>query len=111
MFFGKTTAAGHVKPAEVHDMLDSHADFVLVDVRSKEEHMSANIPGSTLLPLDQLASGAEKVLTSKEKPIVVYCQSGIRSAQAAKVLRKLGFQDVRDMGGITGWPFQVSRGR
>ena len=111
MFFGKTTAAGHVKPAEVHDMLASGVDFVLLDVRSKEEHTSANIPGSMLLPLDQLASGAEKVLASKEKTIVVYCQSGARSAQAARVLGKLGYRDVRDMGGIMGWPFQVARGR
>jgi hypothetical protein len=71
MLFGKTTAAGHVKPAEVHDMLAKRVDFVLLDVRTKEEHMGANIPGSTLLPLDQLASGAEKTLGSKDKTIVV----------------------------------------
>jgi len=110
MFFDRGTAAGHVKPAEVHDMLANRADFILLDVRTKEEHMSASIPGSTLLPLDQLASGAEKALGGKEKAIVVYCQSGARSAQAARVLGKLGYRDVRDMGGIMGWPFQVVRG-
>lgn len=111
MFFDKKTAAGHVKPAQVHEMLANRVDFVLLDVRTKEEHMSANIPGSTLLPLDQLASSAEKTLGGKEKTIVVYCQSGARSAQAARVLGRLGYLDVRDMGGIMGWPFQVVHGR
>lgn len=111
MFFGKATTAGHVKPAEVQDMLANHVDFVLLDVRSREEHLSGHIPGSTLLPLDQLASGAGKILGNPEKKIVVYCQSGARSAQAAKVLGKLGYRDVQDLGGIMGWPFQIVRGR
>ena len=111
MFFEKVKAAGHVKPAKVHDMLANREDFILLDVRTKEENMSAHIPGSTLLPLDQLVSGAEKTLGDKGKTIVVYCQSGARSAQAARVLGKLGYLDVRDMGGIMGWPFQVERGR
>ena len=111
MFFGKTTSAGHVKPVEVQDMLANREDFVLLDVRSREEHLSGHIPGSILLPLDQLASGAGKILGNPEKKIVVYCQSGARSAQAAKVLGKLGYKDVRDLGGIMGWPFQIVRGQ
>ena len=103
--------SGHIKPAEVQDMLANRSDFTLLDVRSREEHLAAHIPGSELLPLDQLATGAERVLPGKDKTVVVYCQSGGRSAQAARILTQLGYTDVRDLGGIMGWPFQVARGR
>ena len=73
--------------------------------------MGAHIAGSTLLPLDRLEQDAGRVITQKNTPVVVYCASGARSAQASRVLRSMGYEDVRDMGGIMSWPFGVVSGR
>lgn len=111
MFFGRVAAKGRVKPAEVQDMLTNREDFILMDVRTPGEYSGAHINGSILLPLDQLVSRAEKTVADKNKKIVVYCQSGARSGQAARLLTQLGYTDVNDMGGIMGWPFGVVGGR
>ena len=111
MFFSKTIAQGRVKPAEVHDMLANRVPFTLVDVRTQSEYMGAHIAGSTLLSLDRLEQDASRVIPQKNAPVVVYCASGARSAQAARVLRGMGYEDVRDMGGIMSWPFGVVSGR
>ncbi len=111
MFFGRgTTTSNRIAPAMVQDMLANREDFVLLDVRTHPEHVSGHIPGSTLLTLDELPSRTAKVLQDQNKPIVVYCHSGARSAQAARILGKMGYADVRDLGGIMFWPFQVTRG-
>lgn len=111
MFFSKTLSQGRAKPAEVHDMLANRESFLLLDVRTQAEYMGAHIAGSTLLPLDRLEQDAGRVIPQKNTPVVVYCASGARSAQASRVLRSMGYEDVRDMGGIMSWPFGVVSGR
>ena len=109
MLFAKS-ATNRVKPAQVQDMLANRVPFVLLDVRTREEHAGGHIPGSTLLPLDQLPSKAATALPDRNAKIVVYCASGGRSAQAARYLAQLGYTDVSDLGGIMGWPFQIVGG-
>jgi len=109
MFFTKT-ASTRIKPAQVQDMLANRVPFVLLDVRTRAEHLGGHIPGSTLLPLDQLPAQAESVLPDRNAKIVVYCASGGRSAQAARFLSQQGYTDVSDLGGIMGWPFGIVGG-
>jgi len=110
MFFGLCAKSARVKPAEVQDMLANRTRFTLLDVRSREEHVGGHIPGSTLLPLDKLPSGAARAIPDKAGIIVVYCHSGARSAQAVRILTQLGYTDVRNLGGLMHWPFQIVRG-
>ncbi len=109
MFFTKS-ATNRIKPAQVQDMLANRVPFVLLDVRTHAEHAGGHIPGSTLLPLDQLPARAETVLPDRNARIVVYCASGARSAQAARFLAQLGYADVSDLGGIMSWPFGIVGG-
>lgn len=87
------------------------ANTLLLDVRTVDEHRAARIPGSTLIPLDQLQARAGADLPDKSRPIVVYCHSGGRSAQAARLLASMGYQQIFDMGGIMNWPYETQRGR
>ncbi|OFZ19208.1 MAG: hypothetical protein A2X94_11320 [Bdellovibrionales bacterium GWB1_55_8] len=73
----------------------------LIDVRSQGEFSLGSIPGSRNVPLQQLPSAVSKF--DRNKPIVVYCQSGARSSHAAKMLRSRGFQAVHDLGAISNW--------
>ncbi len=80
--------------------MENNSDIILLDVRTEEENKEIRIPGSTLIPLDKLESNVEIVIPDKEKTIYVYCRSGNRSVSAVKILLKLGYKNVYDLGGI-----------
>ncbi len=74
---------------------------VLVDVRTSGEYGSGHIKGAKSLPLDSLSRITKKI--SKDTDVIVYCQSGSRSAQAASQLKSMGYVNVHDFGGINKW--------
>lgn len=74
----------------------------LLDVRSSEEFGGGHIDGATNIPVQELAGRSDE-LGDKETPIVVYCQSGGRSAMAKRLLENQGFANVHDLGGIAEW--------
>jgi len=75
---------------------------LLVDVRSESEHAGGAIEGSINIPIQEL-SGRMAELGDRDAEIVVYCQSGGRSAMAKRLLEKNGFTKVHDLGGIGRW--------
>jgi rhodanese-related sulfurtransferase len=75
---------------------------MLVDVRSPGEFSGGHIEGSLSIPIQELA-GRMGELGDKSGQIVVYCQSGGRSAMAKRLLESNGFTNVHDMGGIGRW--------
>jgi rhodanese-related sulfurtransferase len=83
------------------ELMDKNKQFV--DVRTPVEYKGNHIRGFKNIPLQQLAQKAEKEL-SKEKEVIVICQSGMRSGQASKILSKLGFTKVTNVkGGMNSW--------
>jgi rhodanese-related sulfurtransferase len=73
-----------------------------IDVRTPGEFKGRCIQGFKNIPLDQLATKASAL--SKENEVFVICQSGMRSARAAKVLKSLGFQKITNVkGGMSAW--------
>lgn len=75
---------------------------ILLDVRTKEEYRTYHIDGSINIPL-QTIDETEMHIGDKNKRIYVYCQSGVRSASAFRFLKKAGFSDVIDIGGISAY--------
>ncbi|RYY16973.1 MAG: rhodanese-like domain-containing protein, partial [Cytophagaceae bacterium] len=61
------------------------------------EQQRRHLPGAVLLPLPLLAARATEV--PRQGPVVVYCQSGVRSAQAVELLRGLGYENVQSLSG------------
>jgi len=75
---------------------------VLVDVRTPQEHASRKIDGSKLIPLQELGNRFNEI--PKDADVVLFCQNGIRSIMACRMLKKLGYSKVRNMaGGISRW--------
>jgi len=74
---------------------------LLLDVRTSEEFRDRHLEGAVNVPLQELPARLGE-LGAKERPIVVYCRSGARSASAAMVMKSAGY-DVLDMGGIGNW--------
>ena len=91
--------------AEIEEYRNSPG-ALLVDVRSSGEYREGHIPGSVNLPLPSL-SGRKSIGVGKASPVYVYCLSGARSAQAAAVLRRMGYNNVKNIGGIAGYKGEV----
>ena len=74
-------------------------DAVLVDVREADEFQSGHIPGAVNVPL----SGIEKINIPRDKALYIYCLRGMRSKRAVAVLKRMGYENARSIGGITGY--------
>jgi rhodanese-related sulfurtransferase len=78
------------------------AGAFILDVRTLEEWNEYHVPGSTLIPLNQLSSRVAEV--PKDKEVVVVCRSGNRSATGRDVLLKAGYPQVTSLaGGLKSW--------
>ena len=74
------------------------AGATVVDVRSESEFRSGAYRGAINVPLGELAGKLQRI--RKDRPVVVYCASGSRSAMAARILKKAGYADVSNAGGL-----------
>lgn len=99
-----------ITPEEAKTRLDAGEAIILVDVRTAEEHAEVRIPGSLLLPVDEIGQRAGEVLPDTSATLFVYCRSGRRSAIAADDLSKRGYTAVYDLGGIIDWPYETETG-
>ena len=75
---------------------------LLVDVRSPGEFSSGHIDGARNIPVDAL-NARERELGGKDRPVILYCASGARSAMATRRLRAAGFSRVYNLGSISNW--------
>jgi adenylyltransferase/sulfurtransferase len=79
-------------------------DFVLVDVREPAERGIVAIPGAVPAPIGELRSGAALADLPLDRPVVLLCKSGSRSAEALTLLRDAGHRDARHLdGGVLAW--------
>ncbi len=92
------TTSGKVDGAKARSLVREGAK--LVDVRTAAEYEEKHVEGAVNVPVDAIGS---RDLGPKDKPIVVYCQSGRRSARAAETLRSRGYVNVYDIGGMSSW--------
>ncbi len=77
---------------------------LVLDVRNRSEWSEGHVPGATNIPLAELVSRVHELRAYSDRPIVVHCQGGSRSAVAASVLQAAGFPDVSDVeGGFRAW--------
>ncbi|EIE97692.1 adenylyltransferase/sulfurtransferase MoeZ [Saccharomonospora glauca] len=102
-------ASGHtITPEELKAKFDAGEDFELIDVREPHEYEIVNIKGSKLIPKDRILSGEALAELPQDKPIVLHCKSGARSAEALAALHKAGFRDATHLGGgVLAWARQV----
>jgi rhodanese-related sulfurtransferase len=91
-----------VSPADAVRLANSGAVFV--DVRDAKDYEAGHIIDARHLPAAEVASRAETLKKYREKPVIVYCESGFASAGAARALRANGFSKVVTLrGGLNSW--------
>jgi len=97
-----------ITPLELKDLIDAEKPIFLVDVREPAEWEIVRIPGATLIPKDQILRGDALASLPQDRQIVMYCKSGVRSAETLAAVKAAGFRDaVHVQGGVTGWVNQV----
>jgi molybdopterin/thiamine biosynthesis adenylyltransferase/rhodanese-related sulfurtransferase len=93
-----------VDAAGAADLLASAEPPALVDIREQDEWDEGHIPGAVHIPRGNLESRVEATVPDKERPVLLYCAGGSRSAFAAKTLEELGYERVSSLaGGYTDW--------
>ncbi|MDF1499160.1 MAG: rhodanese-like domain-containing protein [Anaerolineales bacterium] len=107
---GCSTAAGvgapeplseRISAAEYNQRFGTGVDHLLIDVRTADEFVTGHIPGAINISVQSLPDRLNEIPT--DKPLVVYCRSGNRSATATSILIDAGFSLVYDLGGIQDW--------
>ena len=78
---------------------------VLVDVREAEEFAAGHIPGAVNLPLSRI----ETVALPKDTPLFLYCLRGSRSLRAAGILKRMGYTNLRSIGGINTYKGELTK--
>ena len=94
---------------ELKQKMDAREPFELIDVRETFEYEIARIDGARLIPLGEIAERADEL--PRDRPIVVHCHSGRRSAEAVRLLQQRGFGNIYNLeGGIDAWSDQIDPG-
>lgn len=96
------TTMKEISVQELKEMMDKHEDFQLIDVREDFEYEMSNL-GGVLIPLGGVLIEADKI--AKDKPVIMMCRSGRRSAAAIMQLeQQFGFTNLANLqGGILAW--------
>ena len=93
-----------ITPEEVQERLEAGEPWALLDVREQSEWEEGHLPEAHFIPRGFLEIRTESALPEKDKPLVVYCGGGVRSAMATKTLQDMGYTNVMSMsGGFTRW--------
>jgi rhodanese-related sulfurtransferase len=100
MFFNTSTVKS-VSPEQLNEKMRRGDDFYLLDVRTPGENAASAIPGSHLIPLQEVGYRMQEL--PKNKEIVAYCRVGNRSAYVSAFLAQQGYNVKNLEGGILQW--------
>ena len=99
----RTSGGPWVNPAQATHLINRE-DALMVDVREPGEYGTGHILGAKNVPLARLEDGGSDLGKRKDRPLIVYCDTGNRSAKAISALKKHGFARVMNLsGGLGAW--------
>ena len=97
----------HVSMDEIVQIMNENKNYIILDVRTIAEYNEGHIPNAICIPNETIGSNTISELPDKEQLILVYCRSGNRSKQAAEKLKKLGYTNLIEFGGIIDWKGEI----
>ena len=93
----------HLTQEEAMKMIAENPDAIILDVRSRDEYEKKHIPNALLVPIDHLRIEKFDALPDKNQMILIYCWTGRRAEDAAKILADHGYKNVYEFGGLVDW--------
>ncbi|NDA79655.1 MAG: adenylyltransferase/sulfurtransferase MoeZ [Actinobacteria bacterium] len=104
----EAVAGSTISVEQLKSKMDHHDNFLLIDVREPAEFEIVRIPGSVLIPKQEFLDGSVLSKLPQDKPIILHCKSGVRSAECLAVLKGAGFSDASHVsGGVIAWAKQI----
>ncbi|MFN9367394.1 MAG: rhodanese-like domain-containing protein [Planctomycetia bacterium] len=92
----------------LRDAVAARGGTLLLDCRTPEEHATARIEGSMLVPMQELSGRLAELDAFRQATVVVHCHHGMRSLKVARWLREQGFPRAVSMqGGIDAWSVEI----
>ena len=99
-----------ISVSELAAKITAKDDFYLVDVREPSEFEIVRIPGSHLIPKQGFLDGTALASLPQDKPIILHCKSGVRSAECLAILKGAGFSGATHVaGGVIAWAKQIDK--
>lgn len=92
----------NITKEEMKYMIGNYPNVILLDVRSPQEYKEGHLKNAINIPNYEIYSKAPHILRDKEAIIIAYCTVGIRSENAIKILRKLGYKNLYHLDGGIG---------
>jgi adenylyltransferase/sulfurtransferase len=97
-----------ISVTELKSKIDNKENFLLIDVREPSEYEIVKIPGSVLIPKQGFLDGSALAGLPQDKPIILHCKSGVRSAECLAILKSAGFAGATHVsGGVVAWAKQI----
>ena len=102
--FQRAATAGSTLSVSQATRLQNDGDALFLDIRDNQQFKSGHLTDAKNIPLKSLSGKLSELSKQKEKPIIVYCEAGMRSGKACGILRKAGFIDLYVLsGGMAAW--------
>lgn len=103
MYFSQKRA---VKPLSQEEFIKGYRKAQLIDVREPNEYNGGHILGARNIPVTQMKQRMKEIRA--DKPVYLYCQSGLRSGRAAQMLYRKGYRDIYHLqGGFKKWTGKI----
>jgi phage shock protein E len=94
---------------KAYEMLQQDKSIKVIDVRTKEEFKDGHVKNSINIPLHTLPQKYVTTLPNKEAKVFIICYSGSRASEATDFLKRAGYTDVHNIGGVASWKFGLVR--
>ncbi len=102
------SAGSTITVQELKSKIDAKEDFYLIDVREPSEYEIVKIPTAHLIPKQGFIDGSVLASLPQDKPIILHCKSGVRSAECLAILKSAGFAGASHVaGGVIAWAKQI----
>ena len=93
-----------INSIEAEKLIKDSSDLIIIDVRRYSEYKQGKIPNAINIPVEELEWEIEELKENKDKPILVYCKAGHKSALACQMLEEEGFTKLYNLGqGLLGY--------
>ena len=97
----------HISMNDIVQIMEENENYIILDVRTQAEYNQGHIPNAICIPNETIGNNTISELPDKEQLILIYCRSGNRSKQAAEKLKKLGYTNLIEFGGIIDWKGEI----
>ena len=106
--FAPVRGLKNLKADDFKNRQERSSNKILIDVREPNEYKSGFIPNALNIPLSQFKGRIGEF--PKDKEVYLYCRSGMRSKQAARILHKNGISNLANLqGGISAWSGKITK--